>query len=518
MGALESLQKRIGGLFLIYLWAHLVTVPLMGLVLDQPVLGAMLLTLFFCGAAQVVFAWQGSGPAYRATATVASAGIVASMVYMLRGHPFQIDMHMYFFAALALSAAFIDRAALVAAAAFVAAHHLILNFTVPAFVFPDGANFIRVLFHAIVLIAETAGLIYIVDQVQRAFGRTDQALREAETAAQDGLARAAEAEAAQIEATAARDAAQAATQGVEAARAELESLGQKQRDLVAAQLTDLSQAVEQALAEAVGRVSDQTRQSLGAADRLRQSTDKVAGFVQDAAGASDTARQNTSTVASAAEQLKASIDEILRQIQGTNDRIQRTQGTAQETQQTVHGLTEAATRIRQVVGLIDEIAEQTNLLALNATIEAARAGEAGKGFAVVAGEVKSLANQTAKSTQEISGFVDDMLAVVDRAATAITEIGRQVNEVADAANSIAAAAEQQGAATGEIARSILQATQSVETVGRHVGAVADEAQGNAGLAAEMVEQAERINSEVGAIQDEIGSLIRTVTSRTGPSS
>ena len=156
------------------------------------------------------------------------------------------------------------------------------------------------------------------------------------------------------------------------------------------------------------------------------------------------------SVASASEELSASINDISRQAAHAAGIASRAVNQARETDGTVQGLAKTASRIGEVVGLINTIAAQTNLLALNATIEAARAGEAGRGFAVVASEVKSLASQTAKATEEISEQIADIQKVANEAIDAIKGIGSIIGEVNEVATAIAAAVQEQGAATQEI--------------------------------------------------------------------
>jgi methyl-accepting chemotaxis protein len=158
---------------------------------------------------------------------------------------------------------------------------------------------------------------------------------------------------------------------------------------------------------------------------------------------------------------------------------------AERTNTTVAGLVETAAKVGEVVELINSIAAQTNLLALNATIEAARAGEAGKGFAVVASEVKSLANQTAKATEQIAGQIQAMQSVSGDAASAIKSIGGTIKRVDEIAAAIAAAVEEQNAATSEIAGNVQQAAQGTEEVSGNIVQV-NEATSRTGSSAQQV--------------------------------
>ncbi|MEI9989114.1 MAG: globin-coupled sensor protein [Rhizomicrobium sp.] len=219
--------------------------------------------------------------------------------------------------------------------------------------------------------------------------------------------------------------------------------------------------------------------------------------------ASQQASTSVQTVASAAEELAASVAEIGRQVEQSAQVTAKAVGEANETNQIVRALADSAQKIGDVVSLINDIAGQTNLLALNATIEAARAGEAGKGFAVVAAEVKGLANQTAKATDEIGVQITGIQEATRKAVAAIESIGGTITQVNEIATTIASAVEQQGAATKEIARSAQQAAMGTGEVTSNIASVdhaaAETGQGATKVlnsAAELRGQADKLRSEV----------------------
>jgi methyl-accepting chemotaxis protein len=227
---------------------------------------------------------------------------------------------------------------------------------------------------------------------------------------------------------------------------------------------------------------DQAGAALAALDQASAQMDRAAGDmleiagrgaagVRDAEQAAGEASENVASIAASTEELNVSVSDVGRQVAQAAKISQRAVTETQMTDETVRGLAESAARINQVVGLISDIAAQTNLLALNATIEAARAGEAGKGFAVVASEVKSLANQTAKATGEISGQIAKVREVTQSAVQAITQIRGTIEEVAAVAGNIAASVEQQGAAMQEIARSTQMASARTRDASASVTAV-----------------------------------------------
>ena len=229
-----------------------------------------------------------------------------------------------------------------------------------------------------------------------------------------------------------------------------------------------------------------------AANELRTTSDGMSATAEETsrqatavAAAAEEASANVQTVASAAEELTSSVGEIGRQVGESTKIASQAVGQAEHTNASVQGLSAAAQKIGDVVKLISDIASQTNLLALNATIEAARAGEAGKGFAVVASEVKSLANQTAKATEDITSHVAEMRGATGEAVHAIEGIGATIGTMNQIATTIAAAVEEQGAATQEIARNVQEASKGTGQVSSNIAGV-NEAAGETGSAASRV--------------------------------
>ena len=221
------------------------------------------------------------------------------------------------------------------------------------------------------------------------------------------------------------------------------------------------------------------------------------------AAASEEASVNVQAVASAVEEFSSSIQEISSQVNRAAAVASDAAAAATRTEATVRGLNEAAQRIGTVVTLIKDVASQTNLLALNATIEAARAGEAGKGFAVVANEVKNLANQTARATEDISSQVAQIQGVAAEAITAIEEISRTVTEIGQTSTAVAGAVEEQNAVTLEIARNVSEAASGAASVSEAIATVqatATEATQSAGqvanAATELSQQSETLSREV----------------------
>ena len=244
---------------------------------------------------------------------------------------------------------------------------------------------------------------------------------------------------------------------------------------------------------------------------MAESAEKVSTNAQHVAEAADQAMKNAQVVASASEELAAAIQRGIVAGRSCQQRVARgAAAKGADAQNTIRSLSQAAERIGAVVRLIADIAGKTNLLALNATIEAARAGEAGKGFAVVAGEVKALAAQTAKATEEISQQIAGLRGATDAAVAPWMQIGHTLDEVAQVAVSVAAAIEEQTAATQEIARNVAESGAAVQEVTQRIADVSGEAQYDRRTGG----QAARESAVAGDIALLRGALVRTVRTAT----
>ena len=269
-------------------------------------------------------------------------------------------------------------------------------------------------------------------------------------------------------------------------------------------MMDLAQTFEAAVAKIVDRVATAASELENTAHQMSETAQETASQSGTVATAAEEAAVNINTVAVSTERLGSAIQVIGRQASGSSELAQQAVGEADQTAGLVSELQSAASEIGDVVRLISSIAEQTNLLALNATIEAARAGEAGRGFAVVAGEVKDLAEKTAKATDGIAAQINRIQGVTGAAVGAIGTITDRIREINGVAIAIASAVEEQGVATQEIVRNIAHATRGATEVTGNITGVA-EASERTGVAADHVltaatalsRQSERLSTEVG---------------------
>jgi methyl-accepting chemotaxis protein len=288
---------------------------------------------------------------------------------------------------------------------------------------------------------------------------------------------------------------------------EVKAAAEKKRAMQA-----LADEFEAKVGGVVSGVSSSAAQLQGLASAMSATAEETSCQATAVAAASEEASTNVQTVASAAEELSSSITEISRQVSESSRIIGKAVEDVRRTGETVEALSQAAQKIGDVVKLISDIASQTNLLALNATIEAARAGEAGKGFAVVASEVKSLANQTAKATDEIGAQIGEIQSATGASVEAMRRIGETIAQINQIATGIASAVEEQGAATQEIARNVQQAAAGTGEVSSNISGVTQAAAETGSAASQVKDAAVTLGTQASELRKAVDMFLVEVRS------
>jgi methyl-accepting chemotaxis protein len=281
----------------------------------------------------------------------------------------------------------------------------------------------------------------------------------------------------------------------------------KAKEARAEKISQRTASFDNVIKLALSTVSAASRQMETSAQSMQAAAEETNVQSTAVAAASEQASTNVQTVAAATEELSSSIQEISRQVAESTRIVSQAVKEATETKELVRSLDTTAGKIGQVVALITDIAEQTNLLALNATIEAARAGEAGKGFAVVASEVKNLATQTAKATEEIGNQINGIQSATKGSVQAIERIFETIEKVNGISTTIASAVEEQGAATKEIARNVEQAASGTREVSTNIVGVTQAASETGQVSTQVLEAAKELAKQSTTLRSEVDTFL-----------
>jgi methyl-accepting chemotaxis protein len=543
----ESQQNRAARLIAAANWAHPPVVATLGWFAGTDVLTALLLSLALAGLAEAALRLPGaSGRPLLAMAVIAQP---AMMIGALAGHPWQLDMHMHFFALLAALVALTDVRAIVGATAVVAVHHLAFALAAPALVFPldQQASAVdaigRVLIHAVILLIEAGVLIAVVTQRHRAHAAIETeaaATRAAEAAAREADARAErerretlavlEAEfAALVDRGAAGDFGARITarfdepvfarladglndlfartdQVLGALEAQLTALARGDltgemragdsgrfrtcRDRMNESIASLRGLVS-GVAEAVARARDAAARIRGESEGLSGRAGQQAAAVEETAAALE---EISATVASNADLLEG----VERMARGAADKTARGETSARRTVDAVSRIEDSSKKITEIIALIEGIAFQTNLLALNAAVEAARAGEAGRGFAVVASEVRTLSQRTSEAAASVTGLIRESADAVGEGVRMVQDTGAALGEIAASVNGMIDS-------VGQVAMTGREQATGVAEVGTAVSRIDAATQANAAAAQSAADAA----ADLAGMVDELERLVGT---------
>lgn len=482
MNELSDLRLAVGRMMVAMLWLHVPLVASVAWAAGNAWLWPSILAALVASLATAAWASAPSAKSTRLSVAVALVAMVSLILAACQGSSWQGDVHLYYFAALAVLAAYCDRDVILAGAAAVALHHLGLNFLAPALVFPGGAHLNRVVAHAGVLVLEAGTLVWLTGHIVHSLASSAGHLAAALDASE--MARATEAKAA---------ADRAQTEQLRLRHEAERAIDMEAQALVVAAMAtglerlaagDLTFSLNQAFAPtyeplrlnfnvAVGQLQVLIKSIMSSTASIRSGTGEIAQ-------ASDDLSRRTEQQAASLEQTAAALDQITAAVQRTAGSatqaravVTQTRADAEHSGEVVEsaiaamaGIESSSQQISQIIGAIDEIAFQTNLLALNAGVEAARAGDAGRGFAVVATEVRALAQRAAAAAKEIKVLIHASaqqvgtgVKLVGETGTVLGRIAGQVAQVTTLVFEIAASAVEQATGLQEVNTAVNQMDQ-----------------------------------------------------------
>lgn len=481
ISSLASLQRTVAIALTVLAFVHVPVLVVLAWLRGYGITGVASLALLLAAAPAFLLVMRRPIVPVAAALTVGLIAQTSLLVFLMDGHPWQVETHFYYFAVLAMLSGFCDYRILLLAAALIALQHLGFNEVLPGAIYPGGTDYGRVALHAFVVLVETVMLVGIGWTIRNAFQQAE-AQREAAERAAAKLRDVLDQRSHELSATSER------AQSVEA----------------------LLQVFEQEMSQSIGILHDAARVLHDNTRTLDTASARSSAQTSTAIVTAQDTSARVRLAAQAGDELAQTISEVESNATQSLTLARTAVGEAARASTTIDELALVAEEIGKVTDLISAIASQTNLLSLNATIEAARAGETGRGFAVVAQEVKALAGQTSSATQEIARRIAAIQQTTGRSVEAIQAIGCIIRELEMSHARITAAVQQQAIATRDIAGNVNSATMSVGQLAQAVAEIEAAASQSAMAIAQFSGAAGEVTQQAATIRERVKDFTRRV--------